>query len=432
MKKALKFLSSMRFALILLLILIIACAAGSLVTQNQTLAWYTQRYSERTAALLVAAGLDDVFHSWWFIVITAFLCINLFLCNLVRLPSLVRRFKEAADPTCIAGAQAAVSLRCRGSRDEVKRLFEKTGFSWKEGPDGSCFAQKQRIGLWGAWVCHLGILIVILGFGLGQILKQEYSVYGVPGQSKPIGDTPLILTIDDFTVDLRDDDTVRQYRTDFTVRNASDGTSRSGSTGVNAPCSLYGMRFYQNSTGWAADIHILKDGELLQEETVCAGDFTAVSDKPELVIYLNAFYPDYVLEEGTPKTRSSDLNNPAYLYSVYYQGRMLGMNALMQEEELTIDEYTVTFSDPRSYTLIQIKRDPFTPAALIGGLLTLAGLFLAFYLQAAWIRACRVEEDEWLIEAASRKGGAIFNERLKEEAQCCGLMIIEGEEKHEP
>ena len=123
MKKALKFLSSMRFALILLLILILACAAGSLVTQNQTLAWYTQRYSEQTAALIVAAGLDDVFHSWWFIVITAFLCINLFLCNLVRLPSLVRRFKAAADPSCIAGARAAVSLRCRGSRDDQK--YEK-------------------------------------------------------------------------------------------------------------------------------------------------------------------------------------------------------------------------------------------------------------------------------------------------------------------
>lgn len=407
MKKALKFLSSMQFAMILLLVLIIACAAGSL-------------------------GRDDVFRSWWFILITAFLCINLILCNLVRLPSLVRRFKQAADPAFIAGAAPAVSFRCRGSRDAVKKLFEKTGFAWKEEQDGQVCCQKHRIGLWGAWVCHLGILIVILGFGLGQMLKREYVVYGVPGQSKPIGDTSLILTIDDFEVDLREDDTVRQYRTDLTVRNASDGTSKSGTAAVNAPCSLYGMRFYQNSTGWAADIHISKDGESVQEETICAGDFTAVKDKPDLVICLNAFYPDYVLEDGGPKSRTSQLNNPAYLYSVYYQGRMLGMNALMQEEELTIDEYTVTFSDPRSFTLIQVKRDPLTPMALIGGLVTLAGLFLAFYLQTAWIRAGRESDDVWLIGAASWKGGSLFNERLKEEAAECGLTIIEGEDAYEP
>ena len=68
LKKAWNFLSSMRFAVILLLVLIAACAAGSFVTQGQTLAWYTQTYSERTAALIMALHLDDVFHSLWFIV----------------------------------------------------------------------------------------------------------------------------------------------------------------------------------------------------------------------------------------------------------------------------------------------------------------------------------------------------------------------------
>ena len=34
----------MRFAIILLLILVAACSAGSLVTQGQTYAWYAQQY----------------------------------------------------------------------------------------------------------------------------------------------------------------------------------------------------------------------------------------------------------------------------------------------------------------------------------------------------------------------------------------------------
>ena len=50
---------------------------------------------------------------------------------------------------------------------------------------------------------------------------------------------------------------------------------------VNAPATLFGYKFFQNSYGWGADIRITKDGKPLQTEAVCAGDFLAVKDKPE-------------------------------------------------------------------------------------------------------------------------------------------------------
>ena len=61
-----------------------------------------------------------------------------------------------------------------------------------------------------------------------------------------------------------------------------------------------------------------KDGELLQNAILCAGEYFAVADKPELVVYFNVFYPDYELIPGEGlRTRSGQLNNPAYLYTVY-------------------------------------------------------------------------------------------------------------------
>ena len=135
------------------------------------------------------------------------------------------------------------------------------------------------------------------------------------------------------------------------------------------------------------------------------------------MIYLNAFYPDYVLQEGVgPQTASSEIKNPAYLYSVYYMDRMLGMNALLEKEELKIDEYTVTFSEPQSFTLIQIKKDHFTWLALVGGLVTMLGLILAFYMQPAQMWALKQENGLWTIHGRSRKGGAIFREQFLEEA----------------
>ena len=60
-------------------------------------------------------------------------------------------------------------------------------------------------------MCHLGILLLILGFTLGQLTHREWTVYGVPGDTKPIGDTGYFLTIDDFEVWLREEAASRGF-----------------------------------------------------------------------------------------------------------------------------------------------------------------------------------------------------------------------------
>ncbi|MBR1820232.1 MAG: cytochrome c biogenesis protein ResB [Clostridia bacterium] len=418
LKKIWKFVGSMRFAIILLVVLAAACAAGSLITQGQSYDWYAQRYSERAAGLILALGLDDAFHSIWFIAITAFLCLNLTLCNLTRLPQLIRRVT--------AEGRSEGALRTPGdvSREHIDdpetmfarlRMPKPIACATEDGRK-ALFASRHRIGLWGAWVCHLGILLLILGFGLGQMTQKQYAVYGVPGDVKPIGETGCFLTIDDFSIERREDGSAAQYVADITVLNSKSAGPAGGSAtiSVNHPATLCGMKFYQNSVGWAAKVNLLEGGEPLQEAVICAGEYLPVEDKPELVIYLNALYPDYVLTPGVgPSTASDQLNNPAYLYSVYYQGQLLGMNALMAGEALTIDDYTVTFTEPQPYTLIAIKADRFTWLALLGGLTILLGLILAFYLQPAKVWAIREDGGAWTVFGASDKGGAIFKERFE-------------------
>lgn len=419
LKKIWKFISSMRFAIALLLVLALACAASSLITQNQTYAWYSQRYSDRTAGLIMALHLDDAFHSPWFITITAFLCLNLLLCNLLRLPRLIRRTQAETRPESVLEQTGNVSAEGIADPEAVfQRLRMPKPVPCQTG-DGreALFSARHPVGLWGAWVCHLGILLLILGFGLGQMTQQQYAVYGVPGQTRRIGETECFLTIDDFRVDKREDGSVAQYTTDITVQDAaSGGTSRgSASISVNHPATLCGMKFYQNATGWAAQVDVYKDGKSIQQEVVCAGDYLSVKDKEGLVVLLNAFYPDYVMTPGVgPSTASEQLNNPAYLYSVYYQGQIVGMNALMAGEEVTIDEYTVTFTNPQSYTLIQVKVDRFTFLALIGGLVTMLGLVLALYVQPARVWAIRRDNGLWTLYGESRKGGALFRERFEQ------------------
>ena len=414
LKKIWKFIGSMRFAIILLIVLAAACSVGSLVTQGQTYAWYAQRYSERTAALILALHLDDAFHSGWFILINAFLCANLLLCNVLRLPSLIRRTRAEADPRTALRGEGSVSVESVATPEAVFQRLRMPRPVEAQTEDGrpALVSSKNRAGLWGAWVCHLGILLLIAGFSLGQMTQKQYAAYGVPGQVRPIGDTGYVLSIDDFRVGLREDDTVEQYTADIAV-TAPDGATERAEISVNNPASLFGMKFYQNSTGWAATVRVTEGGEPLQEEILCAGEYLRVADKPDLIVDFNAFYPDYVQQAGSlPATASGQLNNPGYLYSVYYLEQMIGMNVLMEGETLTIDDYAVTFSEPQLYTMIQVKEDHFTWLALLGGLITTLGLALAFYVQPARVWAIQEADGRWTMRGESRKGGAIFKEQF--------------------
>ena len=116
-----KFFSSMPFAITLLVLLAGACALSSTVSQGQAYEYYAAQYGERTAGLIIALRMDDAFHSWWFIGLSAFLCLNLLCCNLIRLPALIRRIRAFADP----GGTAALngSAEARGTGDPGKVFF---------------------------------------------------------------------------------------------------------------------------------------------------------------------------------------------------------------------------------------------------------------------------------------------------------------------
>lgn len=414
-KQALRGIFSMRTAIVILLLLIAACVAGSVIPQGEAERYYTDLYPGNPGRLILLLGLEDVFHSPWFLALTGFLCVNLLGCNLLRFPAILRQSKEGFTPErCLKGWDGKTELFT--ARPEA--LFSAMGFArvesltWEE---RECrYAVRNRIGLWGAWLTHLGMLIIIVGFALGQLMTVKYTVYGIPGVTKSVGETGYSLTIDDFRVEVREDNTVEQYTADLTM-TAPTGERKSGEASVNHPLNLYGMKLYQNSMGWAARVEVFRAGEALQSQILCTGEFVPVADKPELVVMFNTFYPDYITDaEGMPASASGEPVNPGYLYSIYYKGEVVGMNVLTGDEEITIDDYTVRFSQPQHYTLIQIKHDPFTWLALLGGLVMLCALFVAFYLRTEELWAVEQPDGRWAVAGRSRKGGVIYQEKLRD------------------
>lgn len=337
LKKIRRFLGSMPFAIALLVLLAAVCGIASAIPQNQPAEWYRTQYGEQAGSLIVGAHIDDAYHSKWFLILSCALCLSLLMCNLTRIRPLVRRTREA-----------------------------------KEG----------KAGIWGAWVCHLGILLLIAGFIAGQMTHEEYTVEGLPGDTVPLGNTGLTVIINDFSIDWRDDGSAEQYTADITVFDGN-GREKSGQSSVNHPASLLGYDFVQNSAGWAADVTVMKDNSVIQQETLCTGEYIAFADDPDIFIQLLQFYPNYDGTTGIASPMASTYpEHPGYHVRLYDRFGARSDIILEKDQRMNLNrQYSVEFSNPSNYTLLAASRDRFEWVVMTGAVFILAGLVMAFYMK---------------------------------------------------
>ncbi|MCM1231844.1 MAG: cytochrome c biogenesis protein ResB [Ruminococcus flavefaciens] len=377
-RKIFRTLCSMQLSLVLLGIILIACVAGSIVPQGASESALNHAFGEGPTRLILLLHLEQVFTCWWFVALAALLCLNLVLCSTMRFPQVLRRWRQSFSLQKRLDSQnASFELELDGA--DAASVLARAGFRPNQSADGMTYAVKNKLGVWGSWLCHFGMLLVIVGFAAGRMLSTEYVVYGIPGSTQPIGDSGYTLTIDDFSIGLREDYTVEQYTAALTV-TAADGTTHSGEASVNHPFSAFGLELFQDSTGWANYVDITLNGELIKQDLICAGEYTYPDTLPNLVLLLNAFYPDLVrTSEGGLYTATPLLNNPYSLYSLYYQDKMVGMNVVEMGVPVQVENYAFTLYDPVQYTLIVIRHDPTAWLVGVSAVVMLLGIFLAFY-----------------------------------------------------
>ncbi len=388
MKKILRAFSSMRLALLLLGLVVLACVLGGLIPQGARPENYQALYGDTLGLLLQSMLLNQVFTAWWFIALIGLLMLNLCLCSVLRFPAVYRQFVSGFTlEKSLKNAKPAFAFDLPA--DQVLPFFARMGFSKPKAQtilgEDYVYQSRRRLGLWGSWLSHLGMLLIVVGFALGQMMHVDTSVYGVPGQKKKVDSQPFEVQINAFDILLREDNTVEQYIADLTVFNLEDGSSVTGQSKVNHPLHAYGHSFLQNATSWAANVDSYQGEERLDSRVLCAGESIELSSiNPEymdLALVFHALYPDYVMTRTGPMTNSPHLKNPAALFSLYYQGKLVDQNIAGMGFDIKVADYRFVLSNPQPYTLIQIVSDPSLPLVFLGGILMLLGLFLAFYLR---------------------------------------------------
>src|SRR5512145_1324510 len=93
-----KFFSSVKLAVVLLIILAIVSVVGTVIQQNEPTETYLQEYSPATVQLFESLGLFDMYHTWWFVLILFLFTANLTVCTLERFPMSWKAMRAPLKP----------------------------------------------------------------------------------------------------------------------------------------------------------------------------------------------------------------------------------------------------------------------------------------------------------------------------------------------
>ena len=157
MKKVFNFLRSMRFGLLLLGLIGLCSVIGTVIPQGREVAWYAQNYPASHGYILLLR-LNRIFESWYFIALLVLLCLNLTLCSLLRVRSVVKSARGESERT--AKLPNAVALTPEGM-EKLRQYLTDLHCKSERAGDAEVW-RRNGFGRYGSFITHLAILLTVV------------------------------------------------------------------------------------------------------------------------------------------------------------------------------------------------------------------------------------------------------------------------------
>ena len=329
--KVYKFLTSIRFAVILMVIIAVLCVCYTLVPQNEAISVYNERYGQAITGVLTTLGLDHVMTSVWMYVSGLLFSLNLGLCT-------ARRF----------------------------------GFALK--------ASGKSISAWGSPVLHVGLCLVLAGAVLSLFTGRKlYFEIPVGEEVSFTGRTGTFsVKAEDFLIEYYEDAvTPKQYRTRLSIEQ--NGNVTEAEAYVNGPVRYDKTSIIQQSFGWMMEA-VISTGTAEKHIRAKEGESVLLLGE-ELANYTLSmrYYPDYDESKGIDQTPGNVETNPHMLWVVSDGEEPVSYGVVAKGQTQTVSEpLSITFENCERYTGLQMKYDPGIPVIFAGFLLSFAGLVIRY------------------------------------------------------
>jgi cytochrome c biogenesis protein len=178
-----KFFSSVKLAVVLLIILAIVSIIGTVIQQNESPDKYLLEYSQSTVQLFEMLGFFDMYHTWWFVLLLLLLTANLMVCSLERFPHTWKAVTTPPMPRDDAGLKdlpyrKEISVRSGLDKAKMRAVgalkARRYSVTEHQGTGAMQFsAQKGVYSRLGVYITHSSIILVFLGALLGALFGYK-------------------------------------------------------------------------------------------------------------------------------------------------------------------------------------------------------------------------------------------------------------------
>ncbi len=399
MKQLFPFLRSMRFGMILLVLVMLCSLAGSLVPQGEQAMTYVRAYGASAANVLITVGITDIFHTWYFCLLEVLLCGNLILCSLVRFPAARRLFPALKEQ---AKSAEPVILLEPGQAEQAETFLRRNHFR----RDGNLWF-KGAAGAYGSFGVHLSILIILVFGSLVLMTPRIQDETVMPEQTLTLEDGTAITCL---SFHIEDETGKLDYASRLRVTSPDGKSVVEQEIRVNEPLRFGGYKVYQQTYGTAGRVRI-RNGANGAEETLYLTEPCFLSIDGRNGIFFRALYPGYLEEEDGSYTlitsTSMGYADPVYDVQSVTDGNAAAVLAF-PEETIQIGDVFFTFLLPAEYPGLRIKH---VSPVLYGGLyfgfgLMVASLYLCFFLAPVCVR---VEEEGFVLCSPKARDGLLIS-----------------------
>ena len=411
MKSFIEFFSSVKLAIVLLIIITLSSMLGTLIPQMRSPEEYVARYGQ-LGNLLNGLQLNKLYKSWWFVFLLFLFALNIIVCTLKRLsPKLKKTFKPRI---AIEEKEVAVlkikeklknSLSLAETKEGLKKELSSRHYRLRETEKENktfLLARKRILGWFGADIVHLGLLTIIAGGIISGIGGFRRSLTFSEGNVLNVPRTEFKLRLEKFETEFYPNGAVKDWKSTLTVLE-KDNPVLKKVVEVNHPLSYKGFVFYQSGYGWnwtnpSVEIWVKKkdDPSFLKKTELKLRQRVRLEGE-DIDVAVLQFIPDFVIgEKGQITTRSLEPNNPAAfiegwqaeekIFSGWIFARFPDFDRIHSEKETDLAFELKNFKAGQ-YSVIQASRDPGVNFIWVGCTLTMVGLFFAFYWPTREIKA---------------------------------------------
>ena len=440
-------LSAVRTGIFLLILVVIASAAGTFILQRPTTDADALRraYSPQTLAWLDRLGLTDVFHAWWFALLMGLLCLTIVAASIERFPNVWRFYARPyrrADSHFRSALPLQKQIPVRDPEQALAaahRVFQKQRLHPQhivEDNQVSLYAERNRFSLLAVYIVHASLLLIFLGgivdalWGYRGFLaltngQQASQIQLQNGATRAL---PFAIRCDGAGQENYSDGTPKRWWSNLVVLQDGREAERKQIV-VNDPLVYGGIRVYQSSYGSTGQLDKVMLTATPAKGSGAARDISLGLDQkaqldPQTSVRLARFIPDFVIQDNQIYARSNQPDNPAIQLEVTTQKSKEPALVWIfpQFPNVAHDSkspYSFQFRDLRMgyFTGLQVSHEPGQWLVWAGCLVMALGLATAFYLVHVrfWAMVVRDERGRpalW-IGGSCNKNRPAFEERFR-------------------